>query len=662
MKTRNIKFYTLLLGLVMALFACQPDEFSLGKLLSKEDLSYRITQDADDPNMVILESLTPGVTPLWITPMGRSTRVKDTLKFPFAGDYEFTYGVESAGGLIQDDAYPLTITTNNFTYINDPLWEMLTGGVGQSKTWVLDLFPEEEAPAYAKYFVGPLYFYGTDDSWETVTEGIAAPEGSDSWNWKADWAGNGSWLFGEETELDYGTMTFDLIDGAHMEVDHKILGRQESGTFMLDADNHTLRSTDAYILHDEGRDGQVIDWGNLKVLSLTENTMQLAALRDEALSGEGACLLVYNFVSQEYSDNWVAPETEDPEPALPDGWEDDISQVVSTTIEWKLSESNPLDWANLDGSMMNGWQNPEDYPDWLGTPDPAVYGDFSMTLNSADNTVEFVSPDGTTTAGTYSIDEKGIYSFDVTVPSFTIINWASFAADANNQLRILQIEKDASGAVTGMWLGAISADKPEYMAYHLEPNFGGGAETDPLEVAKKIISAKTWKLDSNRSYDNTTSWGAEQGPVIFSDYATWAWNPMPGEHYAAGEADVDYGTVKFETDGTVVVNQRKRIYTYVDPDSGETVERAGSPQDGDVLATDEVVTLTGTWDIDLDANTITMSVGMLHPWTCDYAVADWGAIKIYRLEQDALLLQETRDAALSGEDAFDMTYIFVPAE
>ena len=124
---------------------------------------------------------------------------------------------------------------------------------------------------------------------------------------------------------------------------------------------------------------------------------------------------------------------------------------------------------------------------------------------------------------------------------------------------------------------------------------------------------------------------------------------------------MDYGTVKFEMDGTVTVQQRKRVYT-LDAD-GSVINGIPNPDNGAfTLQTEEVVTLNGTWDIDLDANTITMSVGMLHPWTCDYAVADWGALKIYRIESNALLLQETRDPDLSGEGAFDMTYIFVPAE
>lgn len=472
MNTKIFKIYILLLGMVLALFACQPEEYNLGKVLSKADLKYTITQNPDDPNMVILESTTPGVTPLWITPMGRSIRVKDTLRFPFAGEYQFIYGVESAGGLVQADSYTLNITTNNFDYVNNPLWTLLTGGVGHSKTWVLDLFPKDVAPSYAKYFKGPLYFYGTNDSWESVTDGVAV--GGDSWNWQADWTGNGSWLFGSETRLDYGTMTFDLIDGAHLKTNHLILGRQENGTFMLDATNHTMRTTDAYILHDASRDGVVVDWGAIKVLSLTENTMQLAVLRDPALSGEGACLLVYNYISKDYSDNWVAPATAEPEPTLPDGWQDAVSQVVSKKIVWKLSENNPLDWATLDGTLMNGWKVPSDYPDWLGTPNPSVYNKFSMTMNSSDGTVTFVKPDGTETSGNYTLDEKGIYSFDIPVPTFTIVNWASFYADAKNQLRILRIEKDATGAVTGMWLGARDAVNPQYTAFHLIPEAGSG--------------------------------------------------------------------------------------------------------------------------------------------------------------------------------------------
>ena len=549
MKTKNYKIYTILLVLVLALFACHPEEFNLGKTLSKEDLSFRITQDANDPNMVILESLTPGATPLWTTPMGRSTRVKDTLRFPFAGDYEFNYSVLSAGGLVEADKYNLSITTNNFDYVTDPLWTMLTGGVGKSKTWVLDLFPKDVAPTFDKYFKGPLYFYGTADSWTTVTEGKTV-EG-DSWNWQADWLGNGSWLFGSETQLDYGTMTFDLIGGAHLAVNHKILGRNETGNFMLDAKNHTMRTTDAYILHDAGRNGAVVDWGILKVLSLTENTMQLAVLRDKALSGEDPCLLVYNFISKDYSDNWVAPNLPDPEPVLPDGWLDDISMAVSYDVKWVLSPETPFNWCNLDGSFMNAWNAVGDYPDWTGfnASVPATYANFSLTLNSKENTAIFVAPDGTKTSGTYTLDEKGIYTFNGVTPSFNICSWVNLSTTADNQWRITKIETDATGAISGMWVGSKDPAKAEYMAYHLIPQFGNSVP-DPLAAWKKALVGKTFAPDVNWFLDWVTSPPAFSGgwtsaSTFGSDYTSngWVWT---AETRAIAEA----ASLYFFMDGT----------------------------------------------------------------------------------------------------------------
>src|SRR5690606_24897209 len=94
--------------------------------------------NAEDPNMIILKSENPGLNPLWVTPMGRSTRVQDTLRIPFEGDYKFVYGVQSAGGFVQADTFYLTLTTNNLSYVNDPMWTALSGGVGEEKTWMLD--------------------------------------------------------------------------------------------------------------------------------------------------------------------------------------------------------------------------------------------------------------------------------------------------------------------------------------------------------------------------------------------------------------------------------------------------------------------------------------------------------------------------------------------
>ena len=144
--------------------------------------------------------------------------------------------------------------------------------------------------------------------------------------------------------------------------------------------------------------------------------------------------IFYNYVSQNYWDN--PPVQEEPakpsEPVLPEGWQDVVGTISQTAIEWKLSDQNPLDWCNLDGSRMNGWLTPGEYADWLGTPDPAVYEGFSLTMDSADNSYKVVVPDGTEVEGTYTLDEKGVYTFDNGIPSFTVVGWASFATTVEN--------------------------------------------------------------------------------------------------------------------------------------------------------------------------------------------------------------------------------------
>ncbi len=614
MKMQKFSIFIFIVGLMVALFsACQPDEYELGKVISKEELRYSIVQDTSDPNMIILKSETPGATPLWITPMGRSTRLQDTVRIPFAGEYNFIYGVESAGGFVQADTFKIVITTNNLNYVNDPLWTLLSGGVGNEKTWLLDL----DANGVCKYFTGPLYFYGTEDSWETMAlyksgktaDEIKALLGiTDTWNWEADWKGN-SWIM---PAGDYGTMTFSLKGNATVTVDHKMLGRVEQGTYFLDVTNKVLRLTDASPLHDQGRDGAVVDWGNLKLMSLTENTMQLAALRDKALSGEDPCLLVYNFISKDYADNWVPGEQPVPEPQLPDGWKDDVTKIVLKTITWKLSDQNPIDWCNLDGSRMNGWNTPSDYPAWLGTPDPSIYSGFSLTLNSDENTVEFVAPDGTKQNGTFTLDDKGIYTFSGISPNFSIISWATFHLSDNNQLRIMSIEKDGLGNVTGMWVGAKDPVKDEYMAYHLVPSVAGSSN-DPVEAMKKAIvkaltgsGTRTFKPDLNWFVDwvsgspNFTG-GWTSSSTFGTDYTSnsWVWNATTAEIASSA-------SLQFTLSGNQIqLTVKQKLYK-----EHQTTNESGES----IWVTDQVIdnfTNSGSVTVNAEDQTLAISIPLI---------------------------------------------------
>jgi len=483
---KNIRLLILSLLCIAGVSACMPEEYELGAVdVAAEDLvpgiAYSITQDSNDPNTIYLKNLMTGYTPLWEHPQGRSQDDEITLKIAFKGQYTFKFGVLTRGGYVYGEPYVLDLTTDNLSYVDDPLWNMLTGGKGQSKTWKLDI----DADGTYKYFPGPLYFYGTDDWYGNVTGGQEATDYNgdgtvDSWNWCADWAGNGSWMFSSTGAMDYGTMTFDLIDGAHVVVDNLASGVKQTGTFLLDAENYTLTMSDAGILHDPGRDAIVTKWGSARVIQLTEDFLQLGVIRDND-PNEGPCLLVYNYVSQNYWDN--PPVQEEPEkpsdPVLPEGWQDIVGTISQTAIEWKLSDQNPLDWCNLDGSRMNGWLTPDEYADWLGTPDPSTYEGFSLTMDSADNSYKVVIPDGTEVSGTYTLDEKGVYTFDNGIPSFTLVGWASFATTAENQLRIMEIITK-NGIISEMWVGAKDPAKDEYMGYHLVANVGAGGPSEPV--------------------------------------------------------------------------------------------------------------------------------------------------------------------------------------
>ena len=156
------------------------------------------------------------------------------------------------------------------------------------KSWKIDIDDQGKCAVWD----GPLYYYGTEDSWNTVTNGYALGKGHDSWNWCPVYAEN-TWI---AEAKDHGTMTFTK-DGK-VEVtyfDAEGTEHQSEGTFTVDTENRTITLTGAQILHLANFDNIVSNWSKeLKVLSLAENGLQIAALRDQNTT-EGPCLLVHNY-------------------------------------------------------------------------------------------------------------------------------------------------------------------------------------------------------------------------------------------------------------------------------------------------------------------------------------------------------------------------------
>jgi hypothetical protein len=256
-------------GLLLMLMACTPEDHELGALLDKSALKFTVAPSSTNPNNIVLTSLTPNLTPVWITPIGTSIKGKDTVNLAFPGTYKFVYGVESDGGLVQADTVSVTINTLDQSALTDPMWINLTGGYGQSKTWKLDV----NADGTSKYFNGPVYFSTANYSGE----------------WPAAWY---SWIM---PAGDYGTMTFDLKGDAHFSSNNPMLSTSASGKFMLYTDKKQLSTFGAQVVHDNSQGGQVANWTTkLTVRSLTANTLQLVAIRNDGQ------WLTYNYISLDY--------------------------------------------------------------------------------------------------------------------------------------------------------------------------------------------------------------------------------------------------------------------------------------------------------------------------------------------------------------------------
>lgn len=447
-------------SLMLMLPSCTPNTYTMGEVdVTADDLvegiAYSITHDATNPNIVYLTSLmSPNYQCLWNHPQGRSQGSTIVLQMPFEGEYEVTFGVQTRGGYVYGAPAKFTIDQFCADFVNDELWTCLTGGVGKSKRWKLDI----DGHANVRHFVGPLYFYGTVDCWEGVTEGQTLT--GDTWNWMADWAGNGSWLFGDTGAMDYGVMEFSLIGGANIVVDNYATGITSSGTFKMDTKNHTMTTTDAVILHDPGRESIVTKWNEITILALTEDYMQLAVLRDN--SDEGNCLLSYNFVSEDFYNSWAAPTDNNPLPELNDNWEEEISVIKNTTIKWALDATEPFDWCDVYGVRKNAN---------TGISVAADCANLVLEMNSSNNKYTFTLPDGTETAGVYSTTSDGLYTFDAGLGSWLIgDDYIYFKTTADNSLRVLSYTLNDNGAASDLWLGIPLYDNNgklyQYLGYH----------------------------------------------------------------------------------------------------------------------------------------------------------------------------------------------------
>lgn len=236
------------------------------------------------------------------------TGTVNTSNSDFAISYEFASGThgKTTTARYQAIAVRPVSTAKNIPFEKELLY----------KTWEIDL---KSDGSYVT-FPGPSYFYGMDDSWATVTNG--EPVVGDSWLWAADFAGN-SWVVGGSADNCRGYMTFSEEDGVNKVVVSQVSSAGtfvlSEGSFTIDETNKTLTLT-TDILAPANYVPDFVDnkRTNIRILSLTKSSLQLAVVRSDP--SQGPCQLSVNYIPQMEKYGYVAALTCYGAGDAPDGW------------------------------------------------------------------------------------------------------------------------------------------------------------------------------------------------------------------------------------------------------------------------------------------------------------------------------------------------------
>ncbi|MDD5862044.1 MAG: hypothetical protein PUD15_05715 [Prevotella sp.] len=490
--------------MVLLVAGCTPDDGSMGSSsLTSADLqegtAFTIEADASNPNLIHLTNKLSDYDAFWSHPgvgTGHSTGNNVDLKIAFQGKYPVVFGVRTPQGMIYSDTTWVDINTFCADFVNGDDWTYLAGGAGNSKTWV---------PDNGKYGMKQGFYSCFDPT--AVYSDMKADEGKNNW-----YASGKTWW--EASNADVGitdadlaqTMTFSLQGAAKLTVKDQN-GNTTTGTFAFDPDSHSLSANGVEFAHGAWANGKSKSFSsNFYVFHLSENQLMIACKRDPALSGEGECWYVWNFVSKDYADNYH--ETVPTEPTLPTGWEDALTKQTNTNITWVLNADTPYDWFTLGGVRKNSYAKVSDYPAFVRPL--TTLGDASsqitLDMNSKDNSYKVKVGGLTKVSGTYTLSDKGVYTFSNGLGSYALGgsgNWIKFSADGDNQLRVLSYDVNAtSGKANNLWLGAKekddNGDTYQYLGYHFTAITYG--DVTPLK-AKLALFDTGWAFQYSDEVD-----------------------------------------------------------------------------------------------------------------------------------------------------------------
>ena len=483
----NKLIHFIIAAIMVFMAGCTPESDSMGTVdLTTDQLAenagFSIAVD-QTTNQVVFKSLLPSSYSVYweygpaptsdaVSISGTSTTSTYQVGIAFDGDYYVRMGVQTRGGIVFSDRALFHIDAMNPNLISDAAWTMLTGGVGHSKQWVLDL----DAEGTCLKFGGPKWFFTSGMSWDSF-HNIAGENYLDSdqwdsstaidptyageWYWTADWAGNG-WICGA---ADYGVMTFDLINGANVDVNGT------KGSFNMDVASHTISFTGVIPLSPNQSDaiiGQRPD-GNYKIIYLTDNAMQL--LFDGGSNDNTPFSL--NYISKDFKDSYVAPVITTI--TLLEDWKDYIVPKNQKVTTYKFDEDTPFTWFTLAGEEIqrSDFQGHDDITEFK-----LEFAAEGATMPTGKVTITDLS--GNDMELGYSLSDTGQFTFNGTLPSIGICsnNGDIRFESQDNTLQIIAYEiDDYTGDISDLWIGARQYDSQgnaiEYLGYHLKKQTGG---------------------------------------------------------------------------------------------------------------------------------------------------------------------------------------------
>jgi hypothetical protein len=261
-----------ILGFSVFVAGCSPDEdrYTLDTSFNSADIKYSQVQDAQSENVVYLQSLTPGIIPYWVYPGGSSTKLKDTLIFPFQGVYEIEYNVNTANGYVKGPKFQVEVSQTNLDHIAEPEWKYLTNTTG--KRWKLDK-------------TKPIGFYGLE-----YRKGAG-----DDWAWHPDYAGN-EWVIDPDV-MHY--IEFDLNNAKNFKYTsvNKGVTTNCQGFFDMNLSGNQwdwrINLSNCDLVDDASYKTRIVNWRSTHIISLTENQLILGVIR---VPSEGTALIGFTFV------------------------------------------------------------------------------------------------------------------------------------------------------------------------------------------------------------------------------------------------------------------------------------------------------------------------------------------------------------------------------